>query len=71
MAYAVYVDDQDQVWLSDWGSGSIVRFDPASESFAESVPLPAGADVRQLYGRPGEVWGAESGRDRLFAIRRG
>jgi virginiamycin B lyase len=28
-----------------------------------------GADVRQMLGRPGEVWGGESGTDRLVAIR--
>jgi virginiamycin B lyase len=25
--------------------------------------------VRQLNGRPGEVWGAESGIDRLVVVR--
>jgi virginiamycin B lyase len=34
------------------------------------VSLRAGADVRQLLGRPGEVWGAESGADRLVVVRR-
>jgi virginiamycin B lyase len=69
MAYAVYVDDLDAVWLTDFGANSIVRFDPASETFA-SFPLPdADAAVRQLLGRPGEVWGAESGLDRLVVIR--
>ena len=28
-----------------------------------------GANVRQLDGRPGEVWGCESGNDRLVAIQ--
>jgi len=69
MAYAVYVDDEDAVWLTDFGANSIVRFDPASETFV-SFPLPDdGAAVRQLLGRPGEVWGAESGLDRLVVIR--
>lgn len=68
-AYAVYVDDEDGVWLTDFGANSIVRFDAASETF-ESFPLPdRGAAVRQLLGRPGEVWGAESGLDRLIVIR--
>jgi virginiamycin B lyase len=31
--------------------------------------LRAGANVRQLLGRPGEVWGAESGTDRLVVVR--
>jgi virginiamycin B lyase len=68
-AYAVFVDDQDQVWLSEWGSDTgLVHFDPASESF-QSFPLSARADVRQIYGRPGEVWAAESGRDQLVVVR--
>ena len=32
---------------------------------AESQP----AEVRQLLGRPGEVWGAESAADQLVVIR--
>src|SRR2546422_988418 len=34
-AYAVYVDEQDVVWLSDFGANAIVRFEPATEK----VPL--------------------------------
>ena len=71
MAYAVYVDERDQVWLSDFGGNALVRFDPASETF-EVFKLPdSPAAVRQLLGRPGEVWGAESGIDRLVVIRTG
>ncbi|HET6315370.1 MAG TPA: SMP-30/gluconolactonase/LRE family protein [Chloroflexota bacterium] len=70
MTYAVYVDEQDKVWLTDFGSNAIVRFDPETETF-ESFVLPrSGAGVRQLLGRPGETWGAESGRDQLVVIRR-
>jgi virginiamycin B lyase len=69
MAYAVYVDEQDKVWLSDFGGNALVRFDPESESF-EVFPLPSlFAEVRQIHGRPGEVWGAESGVDKLVVIR--
>jgi virginiamycin B lyase len=68
-AYAVYVDDQDQVWLSDFGANALVRFDPAAEAF-ESFPLPSPqANVRQILGRSGEIWGAESGVDKLVVIR--
>jgi virginiamycin B lyase len=63
------VDDQDQVWLSSWNSDvGLVHFDPSSEAF-QSFPLDQRADVRQIYGRPGEVWAAESGRDRLVVVR--
>jgi virginiamycin B lyase len=68
MPYAVFVDDRDKVWLSDFGANALVRFDPATSRFTR-VPLPsAGADVRQLLGRPGEVWGAESGTDKLVVV---
>jgi len=68
-AYAVYVDDQDKVWLSDFGANALVRFDPAKEAF-DVLPLPSsGANVRQLLGRHGEVWGAESGTDKLVVVR--
>ena len=68
-AYAVYVDDQDIVWLSDFGANAIVRFDPASEQFTVyKLPSPDAA-VRQIHGRPGEIWGAESGVDKLIVIR--
>ena len=69
MLYAIFVDDRNKVWVSDFGSNAILRFDPEKESF-ESFPIPsAGANVRQLLGRPGEVWGAESGTDKLVVIR--
>lgn len=68
-AYAVYVDERDDVWLSDFGANSLVRFDPNTEEFI-SIPLPdAAAQVRQIHGRPGEVWGAESGVDKLVVVR--
>lgn len=68
-AYAVFVDDKDIVWLSDFGANALVRFDPGSEEF-HGYPLPhQPGDVRQIHGRPGEVWGAESAADHLVLIR--
>ena len=70
-AYAVFVDDDDIVWLSDFASNTLVRFDPESERFTP-VPLPANpANVRQILGRPGEVWGAASAADALIVVRTG
>lgn len=47
----------------------MVRFDPDQETF-EVFELPStGAAVRQILGRPGEVWGEESGTDKLVVIR--
>ena len=67
-AYAVYVDENDVVWLTDFTANAIVRFDPKTETF-ESFPSDRpSASVRQLLGRKGEVWGAESGVDRLVVV---
>jgi virginiamycin B lyase len=68
-AYSVFVDDRDVVWLSDFGANAIVRFDPETESF-QSLSLPSDpGDVRQIHGRRGEVWGAESAADKLVVVR--
>jgi virginiamycin B lyase len=69
MPYAVYVDDQDIVWLTDFGANAIVRFDPTTEKFTSYPHAQPNAAVRQLLGRPGEVWGAMSGQDKLLLIR--
>lgn len=68
MPYAVYVDERDDVWMSDFGNNSLVRFDPETETFETyAIPNP-GAAVRQILGREGEVWGAESGADSLILV---
>jgi virginiamycin B lyase len=66
-AYAVFVDDRDVVWLSEWSASAIVRFDPATEKF-DVFPHAPGGSVRQLHGRPGEVWGALSALDKLIVL---
>jgi virginiamycin B lyase len=67
--YAIYVDEEDLVWLSDFSANTLVRFDPRTETF-ESFPHPApGANVRQILGRPGEIWLPLSGQDKLAVAR--
>jgi virginiamycin B lyase len=68
-AYAVYVDERDKVWLSDFGGNAIVRFDPANESFERFGFPREAAQVRQILGRPGEVWLPESGTEHISVIR--
>jgi virginiamycin B lyase len=67
--YAVYVDERDIVWVTDFGANAIVRFDPRSNRFTPIRLKSSPANVRQLLGRPGEVWGAESGVDKLVVVR--
>jgi virginiamycin B lyase len=68
-AYAVYVDAQDIVWVSDFAANAVLSFDPKSEIFTAHPGSAPGANVRQILGRPGEVWLPESGLDRLVLIR--
>ncbi|MGP3910048.1 Vgb family protein [Nonomuraea sp. 10N515B] len=65
--YAVYVDSADIVWISDFGSDRLISFDPATERFTPANGEAAA--VRQIHGRPGEVWGAASGQDALLLVR--
>jgi len=67
--YAVYADDRDIVWLTDFGTSAIVRFNPMTQRFTR-ISLRGNANVRQLLGRPGEIWGAESGADRIVSVSR-
>ncbi|MGH8944019.1 MAG: lyase, partial [Acidimicrobiia bacterium] len=67
--YAVFVDDTDIVWASDFGSNSMVRFDPNTEEFHTYVLPHDPGNVRQILGRPGEVWFPESAADNLIVIR--
>jgi virginiamycin B lyase len=62
------VDESDIVWLTDFRSSAIVRFDPASERF-DVYPHAPGGSVRQQDGRSGEVWGALSAHDKLLLVR--
>jgi virginiamycin B lyase len=68
-AYAVYVDERDTVWVTDWGNHTVVSFDPKTERFKSYPSSAKDANVRQILGRPGEVWFPESGTDRLMVIR--
>jgi virginiamycin B lyase len=67
--YSIYVDGKDRVWATDWIANAIQRFDPQSETYSTFASDKRGANVRQMAGRPGEVWGGESGTDRLVVIR--
>ena len=66
--YSVWVDDKDIVWLTDWSINAIVRFDPVTEKFDSFPSNRDTANVRQMLGRSGEAWGAESGTDRLVMV---
>jgi virginiamycin B lyase len=67
--YSVYVDNKDIVWVSEWRHNVMARFDPATEKF-DLINMPkSGAYVRQMLGRPGEVWLPESGNEAISVIR--
>ena len=67
--YSVWVDAHDTVWLTDFAANAIVRFDPATQRFEHFPSNRPSAAVRQMLGRKGEAWGAESATDRLVVVR--
>lgn len=70
-AYAVYVDERDVVWVSEWANNTTVSFDPRTETFARYAMPRDSANVRQILGRPGEVWLPESGTEYMSVIYTG
>src|SRR5207237_618929 len=48
--YAVYVDERDAVWLTDFSANAILRFDPKTETFLAFPSDKSGVNVRQLAG---------------------
>jgi virginiamycin B lyase len=69
MPYAVYVDDRDIAWVSDFGGNAVFSFDPRSEKFERYAMAHEGAAVREIQGRPGEIWLPESGTEHISVIR--
>ena len=52
-AYAIFVDERDIVWLSEWSANALARFDPRSGKF-DVLALPrAHASVRQMMAPAG------------------
>ena len=66
--YAVYVDERDQAWVSEWTGNAVYCFDPATEKFDRFGFPRAGTNIRQILGRPGEVWLPESGTETITVI---
>jgi len=64
----VWSDGSENLWIAQWNAGQVARFDPVNESLdVFSLERPDAA-VRQLAGRPGELWGVESGTDHLVVF---
>ena len=68
-AYAVYVDERDHVWVSDFGDNSTRVFDPRTETFVARYPGQRGGGKRPPDTRPqgrgfpaGIGHGADDGR---------
>lgn len=69
--YAVYVDERDIVWVTDFAANATLSFDPSTEKWTSYPGTAPGANVRQILGRPGEVYLPESGTNRIVVVRTG
>ena len=68
-AYAVYVDEKDTAWVTDWGGNAVFSFDARTEKFERHALPRESTNIRQILGRPGEVWLPESGTEHISVIR--
>jgi virginiamycin B lyase len=67
--YGIASTPEGGIYYVSLAGSYMARIDTAKGTF-RTFPLPSeGTRVRQLLGRKGEVWGAESGVDRLVVIR--
>ncbi len=48
---------------------SLTLFDSSTEAFQVFAWPSSPGDLRQLLGRPGEAWGAESALNKLVVLR--
>lgn len=67
--YAVYVDSHDIVWISEWSGNAVFSFDPRKETFERYAMPRESTNIRQILGRPAEVWLPESGTEHITVIR--
>ena len=65
------VDERDLVWVSDFTANAVLAFDPTTEKWTAYKGSGEGANVRQILGRPGEVYLPESGTNRIMVVRTG
>ena len=50
--HMLYIWIRMTVWLTDFGTNVIVRFDPTKDKFVDVITQPTpGADFRQLLGK--------------------
>jgi virginiamycin B lyase len=70
-AYAVYVDERDIVWVTDFAANATLTFDPKTEQWTSIPGSAPEANVRQILGRNGEVYLPESGTNRVMLVRTG
>lgn len=68
--YSTYVDGQDNVWISDFGTNSIFVFDPKEESFTIFPGNKGNIQALQMAGWGNRVWAGMQGVDQLGLYER-
>jgi virginiamycin B lyase len=66
--YAVYVDEQDIVWVSNYTKNAVYAFDPKTEKFTEVPGSRPKSDVKQIASSPGMIVLPESGNNSIMIV---
>lgn len=68
--YSTYVDANDKVWMSDFGTNAVLMFDPTQESFTIFPGNRGNIQVLQMAGIGSRVWAGMQGVDQLGLYER-
>ncbi len=68
--YSTYVDNQDRIWSSDFGTNSIHQFDPVSQSFTVFPGNKQNVQTLQMNGIGNRIWGGQQGVDQVILFER-
>jgi virginiamycin B lyase len=69
--YAVYVDNRDVVWVSNFADNKTYAYDPKTQRFSSVPGSEANASIRQILGINGAVYLPESGNAAITVVNTG
>jgi virginiamycin B lyase len=68
--YSTYVDNQDRVWSSDFGTNSIHQFNPETMSFTVFPGNKQNVQTLQMNGVGDKIWAGQQGVDQIVLFER-
>ncbi|WP_254934683.1 hydrolase [Cyanobium sp. WAJ14-Wanaka] len=68
--YSTFVDNKGKVWSSDFGTNSILQFNPITESFTIFPGNKQNIQTLQMNGIENKIWAGQQGVDQVVLFER-